>query len=190
MAQVLFATDTTCALADLDANFNEIYRFRELVSTPAHGAFSAYTASNEKGAIDATSFSWNWKVGDIKNSGTGSIVVTGSGKVGYDTGSGGSVTQATSKSTGVTLNKAVGTITMNAASLSAGASVTFLLTNSFIGANDVVVLHSNGPSSGVYQAWVPYRVAGFCEITLKNNSGGALAEAVTISFAVIKGVAA
>jgi hypothetical protein len=59
---------------------------------------------------------------------------------GYASGARGTVTQATSKSTGVTLNNAVGDITLNAASLAAGTTVSFVLTNSAIAATDTLVL--------------------------------------------------
>ena len=45
-------------------------------------------------------------------------------KAGYVTGEGGAVTQATSKSTAVTLNKKCGTVTMNGAALSGTLSGT------------------------------------------------------------------
>lgn len=190
MAQVLFATDPTCANADLDANFNELYRFRELVSTPAHGAYSAYTASNEKGAIDATTFSWNWKIGDIKNSGTGNIVVTGSGKVGYDTGAGGTVTQITSKSTAVTLNKACGEITMNGAALAAGVVVAFPVNNSLLSSVDRVVanLKTGYATIGTYNVWAESVAAGQFYVCVRNISAGSLSESLVIGFAIIKGV--
>jgi len=60
---------------------------------------------------------------------SGNILNTSSGGLGYGTGSGGTVTQATSKTTNVTLNKTNGKITMNNASLGAGASATFGLLN-------------------------------------------------------------
>ena len=47
--------------------------------------------------------------------------VYGSSEIGYSSAAQGTVTQATSKSTGVTLNKSMGKITMNAASLGACA---------------------------------------------------------------------
>ena len=45
---------------------------------------------------------------------------------------GGTVTQSSSKTTGVTLNTASGQITMNGASLAGGAEATFTVTNSEI----------------------------------------------------------
>ena len=109
-------------------------------------------------------------------------------EIGYTASAQGTVTQATSKSTGVTLNKTMGKITMNAASLGAGASVTFTLTNSTISANDVVIASiSGGGTAGAYWPYVSSQATGSAVIGLYNNTGGALAEAVVINFAVIHG---
>jgi len=109
-------------------------------------------------------------------------------EVGYSSAAQGTVTQATSKSTGVTLNKSMGKITMNAASLGAGASVTFTLTNSTISANDVVIASiSGGGTAGAYWPYVSSQAAGSAVIGLYNGTAGALAEAVVINFAVIHG---
>lgn len=109
-------------------------------------------------------------------------------EIGYATAAQGAVTQATSKSTGVTLNKSMGRITMNAASLGAGASVTFTLTNNFISVNDVVIVTvSGGGTAGAYWPYVSSLAAGSAVIGLWNSTGGALAEAVIINFAIIHG---
>jgi uncharacterized protein YbjQ (UPF0145 family) len=114
--------------------------------------------------------------------------VYGSSEIGYSSAAQGTVTQATSKSTGVTLNKSMGKITMNAASLGAGASVTFTLTNSAISANDVVIASiSGGGTAGAYWPYVSSQTTGSAVIGLWNSTGGALAEAVVINFAVIHG---
>lgn len=116
-----------------------------------------------------------------------SITVTGS--IGYGTGAGGTVTQATSKTTGVTLNKICGQITMNAASLAAAAEVAFTLTNSTISAGDVVVVSiKSGGTVGVYFVSIGATSAGSCSITVGNTAGGALAEAIVLNFIVIKAV--
>lgn len=106
------------------------------------------------------------------------------GTLGYPTG--GTVTQATSKSTGVTLNGASGRITMNAATLNADTTVTFTLTNSSITANDLLVLnHVSGGTVGSYLL-VPQAGAGSASISVRNVSAGALSEAIVIGFAVLK----
>lgn len=142
MAQVLFATDTTCANADLDANFTELYNK------------SAYSSTG----------------------------------IGYATGAGGSVTQLTSKSTGVTLNKMCGKIVMHNASLAASTTVVFVLTNSMLAATDVLSVSISGAigNMATYNLWAYVGSAGSAQIALRNISGGALGEVVEINFAVIK----
>jgi len=111
-------------------------------------------------------------------------------KAGYIVGDGGTVTQATSKSTAVTLNKKCGQITMNAASLAAGTTVTFTLTNTTIAATDLLVLnHDAGGTAGSYLLNAQC-AAGSVSINVRNVTAGALAEAIVIGFAVIKAVTA
>jgi hypothetical protein len=116
----------------------------------------------------------------------GSNFVMSGGELGYTAEASGTVTQLTSKSTGVTLNKSAGQITMNNAELANATNVTFTLTNSGISAKDVVILSvSSGATAGAYNCWVSGKGTGTCTITLRNLSGGALSEAVVINFAVI-----
>lgn len=99
---------------------------------------------------------------------------------------GGTVTQATNKSTGVTLNKPTGRITMNAAALAANTTVTFTLTNSSITANDLLVLnHVSGGTAGSYLLNAQ-AAAGSASINVRNITAGSLSEAIVIGFAVIK----
>jgi hypothetical protein len=110
--------------------------------------------------------------------------------LGYSTGAGGTVTQATSKSTGVTLNNVCGTITMNAAQLATVTSVQFVLTNNAIAANDVLIVNLvSGNTAGSYFVSVDGVSAGSATISLRNYSGGNLSEAVVLQFVVIKSVA-
>jgi hypothetical protein len=109
--------------------------------------------------------------------------------IGYATGAGGTVTQLTSKATGVTLNKVTGQITMNNAALAAGTRVGFTLTNSAVAATDsVLAWHVSGGTLGVYEVFTCSVGAGAVAIEVKNDSGGSLSEAIVIGFAVIKGV--
>jgi len=111
--------------------------------------------------------------------------------VGYSTGTGGTVTQATDKSTGVTLNKRCGQITMNAASLAAAAEVSFTLTNSVIAATDVVMVSiASGATAGAYSIQCDATAAGSCRISVGNRNAGSLSEAIVLNFVVIKSVAA
>jgi hypothetical protein len=119
----------------------------------------------------------------------GSMTKQASGGFGYLTGAGGAVTQATNKSTGVTLNTNCGQITMNNAALAAAAIVGFTLTNSAIGATDNVrVSIATGATNNSYFAFVDATAAGSCHIVVQNISAGSLSEAIVLNFTVIKGV--
>lgn len=116
----------------------------------------------------------------------GSQYVLSGEQLGYTTDAQGTVTQATSKSTAVTLNKSAGQITMNNAALASVTNVTFTLTNSFISANDILILNvGSGATAGAYNCWVSGLSAGSATITLRNISGGSLSEAVVLNFALI-----
>jgi hypothetical protein len=121
---------------------------------------------------------------------TGSITSTGGG-VGYAAGAGGTVAQATSKSSGVTLNKLSGQITMTADTIAPGATVSFKLTNSQVAAGDVLILnHVSGGTTGAYALNAHGAAAGSVTIDVTNVSSGSLAEAIVVRFAVIKAVTA
>ena len=101
---------------------------------------------------------------------------------------GGTVTQATNKSTGVTLNTESGQITMNDAALAAAAEVSFTVTNSEIAATDVVgVNHGSGGTAGSYLVAANTIAAGSFAITVSNVSSGSLSEAIVINFVALKG---
>ena len=109
-------------------------------------------------------------------------------QLGYATGAQGTVTQATDKGTGVTLNKSAGRITMNNAALASNTAVSFTLTNSLISANDVIILNvSGGGTAGAYTTYVSSMTTGSAVITLRNLTSGSLSEAVVINYAIIHG---
>ena len=110
--------------------------------------------------------------------------------IGYTEGLGGAVTQATSKATGVTLNKPAGEITTHDASLAGGAEVSFVVTNSFVAINDVpVVAIQSGATTGTYVASVSAVAAGSFTVTL-SNLGTTAGEALVLNYAIIKGAEA
>ena len=111
-----------------------------------------------------------------------------SDELGYSSAAQGAVTQATSKSTGVTLNESMGKITMNGAALANGATVLFTLTNSKISANDVLIVNlGSAGTSGAYWPYVANVGAGTAVIGLYNNTVAPLSEAVVVNFAIIHG---
>jgi hypothetical protein len=110
-------------------------------------------------------------------------------EIGYSAAAQGTVTQATSKSTAVTLNKSAGQITMNNAALAGNTAVSFTLNNSLISANDTIIVCissvTTGSTAGAYTTYVSNMAAGSASLTLRNLSGTSYSEAVVINFSVI-----
>jgi|TARA_X000001382_G_scaffold73766_1_gene51496 hypothetical protein len=99
----------------------------------------------------------------------------------------GSVTQATSKATGVTLNNVAGAITMNNAALAAAAEVTFTVTNSKVSAGDVVLVnHGSVGTAGAYLCQANTIADGSFKISLGNVSGSSASEAIVLNYMVFK----
>ena len=120
------------------------------------------------------------------------VEIDANGVFGYGTGAGGTVTQATSKSTAVTLNKPCGRITMNNAALAAGETVSFNIVNSVVKTTDLVIVNVEWNASANPIAYsvraASYAIAdGTVLVVVKNETGGSLSDAVVIKFAVIKG---
>jgi hypothetical protein len=120
--------------------------------------------------------------------------VQAGGNLGYDATTGafgyisgtGTITQATNKATGVTLDSPSGQITLNGAALAADTTVSFTLTNSSITANDVLILnHLSAGTAGSYLLNAQ-AAAGSASINVRNITSGSLSEAIVIGFAVIK----
>jgi hypothetical protein len=114
------------------------------------------------------------------------------GGIGYATGAGGLVTQASNKSTAVTLNKICGQIVTNNAALIAGVEVTFTVTNTSIAATDTVLAnYASGGTTGVYAIVAGNIQAGASyDITISALGAGSYTEAITINVSLWKGVAA
>jgi hypothetical protein len=160
-----------------------------ILVTPALGTPASGNLSNCTGAPIFTTPSIGVATGTSLST-TGNQVISGAGKQGYATGSGGTVTQATNKATGVTLNKSTGQITLNAAALAADTTVSFVLTNTVIEANDILVMnHISGGTAGSYLLNAQ-SAAGSATINVRNITTGSLSEAIVIAFAVIKAVIA
>ena len=104
--------------------------------------------------------------------------------LGYTTGGGGTVTQGTSRTTGVTLNKPSGAITLFSAAGSTTAA-TFTVTNSTVAATDVIILNQKS-GTDLYDLMVTAVAAGSFNITFR-TTGGTTTETPVFNFAVIKG---
>jgi hypothetical protein len=118
---------------------------------------------------------------------SGGILSNNSSGIGYATGSGGTVTQLTSRTTGVTINKISGAITLFSA---AGTSsyTTFTVTNSTVAATDVIIVNQKS-GTDKYEAFVTNVSSGSFDITFSDTSGTTTEQPV-FNFAVIKAVAA
>ena len=159
-------------------------------TTPAAGAFTTLTAS---GAITFTSGTLN----GVTIGGTTPAAATfttataannlSTGTLGFTTGAGGSVTQTTSRTTSVTINKACGSIQLFAA---AGSTTwaTFTVSNSTVAIGDTpIVVQRTG--SNLYEIHVTKVDNGSFNIS-QRTTGGTTSEAPVFNFVVIKGVTA
>jgi hypothetical protein len=80
---------------------------------------------------------------------------------------------------------------MNAAALASGATVTFVLNNSQFAASDqLLCTHHSGGTVGLYLISGRATGAGTASISVRNNGGSSLSEAIVIKFSVIKAVTA
>jgi len=100
---------------------------------------------------------------------------------------GANVTQLTSRTTGVTLNAAVGTITLVSA---AGSSAwnSLVVTNSSVAAEDVIVVNVK-TATDIYLAFVSSVTAGGFKLTVADLTGTTV-ESPVLSFAVMKSTVA
>lgn len=109
--------------------------------------------------------------------------------IGYATGAGGSVTQITSSSTGVTLNTVCGRITTVALTTAAGADEQFTVTNSAVAATDVVIITTTYAGAGTIMVSTSKVAAGAFDVVITNlHAANALNAVAVLNFAVIKSV--
>lgn len=115
------------------------------------------------------------------------VLIYGAGGIGYAIGSGGAVTQITSRTTGVTLDKTNGEITLVSA---AGSTTwqTFTVTNNKVAATDVVIVNQKS-GTDLHMIHVTNVAAGSFKITFA-TTGGTTTESPVFNFAVIKAATA
>lgn len=170
----LLAQPTVAAIAAGDVTTstiaNNAVTLAKIVAAAANNTFLARSTSG---------------VGDYE-----ALVTTTTG-LGFYTGAGGTVTQATSKATPFTLDKMCGQITTAADLLTHATVVSAVWTNSKIAATDVVIInHKSGGTVGAYVFNVSCG-AGTATLYITNNqTSGTLSEGLVLSFVVIKGVTA
>lgn len=113
-------------------------------------------------------------------------VITGG--FGYTTGAGGTVTQATSRVTAVTLSKVCGQIVLFSTTTTAGQVTTFTVTNTLVAlADNVIVSQQSG--AGIYFFSLNVNV-GSIQISVYTPIAVTVAEAPILNFAIIKSVTA
>ncbi len=123
-------------------------------------------------------------ISDVTSTNVNSTNVKASADLGYS--SGGTVTQATSITTGVTLNAPSGVITCQAHTFGQDDAGTFTLTNSHIDVNDVILV-SFQTGHQELNVTVSDVSAGSCNITLhRSHSGSTLNLTAVLNFAIIK----
>lgn len=124
-----------------------------------------------------------------KRTAAGVLAMTTGNGIGYGTGTGGTVTQATSLNTGVTINKPTGQITLFTTSTSNGSAFAFTVTNSTVAATDTVIISGSSATNTNMDGFL-------CSVTSVNSGSFrvsiytplAVASATRmLNFAVIKG---
>ena len=167
------SANLAAALTDETGTGASVFANTPSLVTPAIGAATGTS-------LTLTSFVLT--PGNISNNG-------GTGRIGYSTGAGGSVTQLTSKATGVTLSKQCGFITMDGAALAASTTVNFTLTNTILGPTDALLLnHAGSGTAGAYTLNAQV-VGSSATISVRNVTLGSLSEAIVIQFVIISAAA-
>jgi len=170
-------------------------------TTGGAGGYFLLTAGNAGTGGNANAGYFKFIGGTATGTGTPSyfevnnadLQASGTGTIGYKTGTGGSVTQPTSITDSVTLNKINGQIVTASTGLSAFQKATFSVSNSFVSATDAIILtikDSSVNSGSNYTAHVSFVTNGTFDVTIQNTTSGSstLYDAVTINFMVLKGV--
>lgn len=150
--------------------------------TNAYGAYFEASTAGTNATITN-----NWSLGTNGNLlCQGSLVSSSpSGGVGYFIGAGSTVTQITSRTTGVTINNVCGAITL----VSAAGTTTwqsFTVTNSRVTATDVIIVNQ-GTGTDLYQIFITNVAAGSFQITFA-TTGGTTTEQPVFNFSIIKAV--
>ena len=181
------ANTTSTNIVPVQAEFNSAGACVGLVG-PAGAYFSPpLTGSTINNAVIGGSTINNTVIGGTTPADVTGTNIYASSELGYSAAAQGTVTQLTSKTTAVTLDKSAGRITMNNALLTTATNATFTLNNSTISANDTVILTISGGQTtpGSYNVFANALAAGSVSISLRNISGGSLSEAVVINFCII-----
>lgn len=163
------ATDNAAALGSASKRWSDAYIASGGILNWANGD---YTLTHSSGLLTAS--------GALKSA-------SATGGIGYATGAGDTVTQASSRTTGVEINTVCGAITLVSAAGSA-TPASFTVTNSAVAATDTIILNQKS-GTDLYVLLVTAVADGSFEIT-SYTTGGTTSEQPVFNFVVIKGVAA
>lgn len=97
----------------------------------------------------------------------------------------GTVTQATSITTGVTLNARAGVVTTVASTLAANADAAFIVTNSYVKSDSVIVLTCLNTGDGIATAQTSTITDGSFKILLANSGNAAFNSTIGVHFLVL-----
>jgi hypothetical protein len=122
---------------------------------------------------------------------TSQLRVNNQGGLGYATGQGGTVTQATSRTTAVSINKLSGVITLFNATAAAG-TFSFVVNNTLVAVTDLIVVNkvTGTNAANVYIPQVTQVTNGTFRISVYVPSAIGTNDQPQISFLVLKGVTA
>lgn len=111
--------------------------------------------------------------------------------IGYGSGSGGTVTQLTSKSTNVTLHKPTGTIITNSAALAVGETAQFSVVCSLVQEHDTIQINCKyAGGSGLNYDVNTVSNNGDFVVQIKNKDTVSRRDVVYITYTIIKGATA
>jgi len=110
--------------------------------------------------------------------------------IGYGAGAGSTVTQITTSATAVTINAVCGQITTVALTTAGAAEEAFVVNNTTVDANDVIVVSTTYAGAGKPIVFVTNQAANAFTLNITNVSASALDAVCVINFAVIKSVTA
>jgi hypothetical protein len=179
----------TAAIVDADISASASIADTKLATITASGKVNGSAITS--GDISTSgSFTTTSTVAAAGVTSTGQIrSSSASAGVGYATGAGSTVTQITSKASGVTIDTPVGQIVTHNAALAAAAEISFTVTNSSVAATDCIILNlASGGTANTYTLSVHAVASGSFDIMIGNVSTSSRSEALTINFTVIKGV--
>jgi len=114
------------------------------------------------------------------------LLTSGTGALGYGAGAGGTVTQLTSKSTAVTVNKPCGVIITHSSALAAGALASFTFNKSFIKVDDILIFKI-GTAGSRYSIDANISAEGSAGINIINRTAASYSDSLIISFAIVRG---